>query len=124
MCWNTKLCDPISNESTSTGKSCNINQRNCFRPPSETINYGEKVEKHLGWQKRANRIHINVIKAFRRDFERVQRTSHMSLDFGKLASNASLSPLSNLLRHSMPINLAATSLRITCREGCERLWMA
>ena len=123
MCWNAKLCNSISNESTSTGKSCHINQRNCFRPPSETINYGEKVGKTLGRRKRANQIHMNVIKESMRDFERVQRSSHMLLDFGKLARQVLVhSPI--CLDIPCQINLAATSLRVACMERCERLWMA
>ena len=46
--WNTKTSDPVGDKCLCNGFSCDVRDRNRFRPTSKTIDAGQEIRKTVG----------------------------------------------------------------------------
>ena len=78
------------------GRGRCVGEKNSFRSPDETVNYGEEMGVTSSWWERTYQIDIDVAKTTLRDTESLKWCFDVTLDLGSLARDAGFNPDTHL----------------------------
>ena len=82
--WGTKAGNPTGDEGSGDGLSCDVRDRDGFRPTGEAVNAGEQVCVSSGGREWSNKVDVDVVKANVRAGKGGERCDSMSMHLGAL----------------------------------------